>query len=115
MGDPPRASHLISGFREAISDANLADITHIGSSFTYTYRDGIDSCVKEKLDRAMSDPLWSNLYPEANCSVLMTPSSDHNPILIDTCFGQVHGGNRRFRFDNSWLAGEELKVIVGTA
>ncbi|KAJ8775358.1 hypothetical protein K2173_023123 [Erythroxylum novogranatense] len=113
LGGPPRLSHLMSGFCDALSDARLSDILQIDSSFTYTYQEGSAACVKEKLDRACSTAEWSSLFCDAICSVLVVPVSDHSPLLIDTASTSLDGVNRRFRFDNSWLSEPDLgKTVV---
>ncbi|KAJ8761656.1 hypothetical protein K2173_004432 [Erythroxylum novogranatense] len=112
LGGPPRPSHLMSGFREALSDAHLSDILQVGSSFTYTYREGSAACVKEKLDRACSTVEWSSLFRDAICSVLVAPVSDHSPLLIDIASTSSEGVHRRFLFDNSWLSEPDLGETV---
>ncbi|KAJ8773887.1 hypothetical protein K2173_009318 [Erythroxylum novogranatense] len=104
----------MSGFREALSDAHLSDILQVGSSFTYTYREGSAACVKEKLDRACSTAEWSSLFRDVICSVLVAPVSDHSPLLIDTASTSSEGVHRRFRFDNSWLSEPNLGETSST-
>lgn len=42
----------------------------------------------------------------------MSPTSDHNPILVEISRSEKKVADRRFRFDNSWLADLSLKDVI---
>lgn len=74
------------GFRNAIFDCNLGDLPLIGYQFTWSMSKGSPIAVEEGLDRAMFNPRWREVFPEARLLNLVAPISDHillwwTPIL----------------------------------
>jgi hypothetical protein len=59
--------------------------------------------VEERLDRALGNTSWFNLFPNATVETLVAPASDHYPILLNcspTPRPQVY--KRNFRYENAW-------------
>jgi hypothetical protein len=55
---------------------------YIGPRFTWSNQHTHNSFTQERLDRALGDREWCNLFPGATVSVLAAIFSDHNPILV---------------------------------
>jgi hypothetical protein len=70
--------------------------------------------IRESLDRSICDPEWLGMFPKAGVRHLVTPCSDHNPILLDT-----HLENqklvRHFRFEAMWTRDESSAKVVEEA
>lgn len=62
----------------------------------------------------MSNSLWCTLFPHANITHLTSLSSDHMPILLDTCL-KVSCGPRPFRFEAMWLNDDSCFDVVHNA
>jgi len=77
-----RAPWLINGFRKAIQDAGLIDISLEGYPFTWFKRLGTDKAVEERLDRALPNEAWFHLFPNSSLDNLVAPASDHSPIFL---------------------------------
>jgi len=73
---------LINGFRQAILDSGLSDVPVEGYPFTLFKSLGTPRALKERLDRALANNAWFNLFPHANLKNLVAPTSDHYPILL---------------------------------
>ena len=74
--------------------------------------------LRERLDRAVSNAAWLQLYPLAGLSNLDMGKSDHRPVLLDTEYlsGVAESTPKRNRkFEMRWLAEESVNEIVTTA
>ncbi|KAF7811130.1 putative ribonuclease H protein At1g65750 family [Senna tora] len=91
-------------------DANsLVDLGFSGPGFTWE-RGGVAA----RLDRALANMGWRNMFPEASVLHLPPLKSDHSPILIRT-HGMVDSGahkDRPFRFLASWLLHDDFPNVV---
>ncbi|PNX88188.1 hypothetical protein L195_g044290, partial [Trifolium pratense] len=103
-GRNDRPDWLINGFRDAVVDAGLIDIELVGYPFTWFKSLGTERAVEEKLDRAMANIEWCNLFTHAALECLTTTASDHYPLHLS--WVQRDTDNRspkKFKFENSWL------------
>ncbi|KAJ8762430.1 hypothetical protein K2173_007869 [Erythroxylum novogranatense] len=67
---------------------------------------------KQRLDRAVGNGRWFLRFPKCSVQSLVTPVSDHDPLLLDTSPDSQHTICRRFRFDNAWLLDANLEAVV---
>ncbi|XP_037496903.1 uncharacterized protein LOC119371218 isoform X1 [Jatropha curcas] len=105
--------YLLNGFKEAAVESDLCDIPAKGYKFTWLLKRFGRIITREKLDRAMANNYWSSLFQEASTTTLVSPTSDHDPLLVSTVEGAVpRRKERRFRFDNAWLHDEDLVGVV---
>jgi hypothetical protein len=57
---------------------------------------GTPLAVEEKLDRAMANEAWMQLFPHARLENLVAPSSDHYPVEGRDCLNlRMHGGLKK--------------------
>ncbi|CAN0825908.1 Transposon TX1 uncharacterized 149 kDa protein [Linum grandiflorum] len=110
MRDHPQA--LMDGFRQAVNDCGLVDLPLEGYPFTWVRSKGRSNCIEERLDRAMVNGFWSQVFPHAILRNLIAPVSDHSPILLTTKPVAYHHRVWRFRFENKWLEEQSLKPLV---
>jgi hypothetical protein len=82
-GQNLRSNWLINGFRQAVLESGLVDVPMEGYPFTWFKSLGTPRAVEEKLDRALVNNDWFNLFPTAILENLAAPSSDHYPILLN--------------------------------
>jgi hypothetical protein len=103
-GRTNRPDWLINGFRDAVVDAGLLDIEMSGYPFTWFKSLGTARAVEEKLDRALANEVWCNMFIHAKLECLTTTASDHYPLLLS--WEHQHTQNKppkQFKFENSWL------------
>jgi hypothetical protein len=62
-GRSERPQWLIRGFRQAMLDAGLVDLHMTGYKFTWFKSLGTARAVEEKLDKALVNSTWYNLFP----------------------------------------------------
>ena len=92
----------------------MFDVGSCGPSFTWSNKRKRFAHIKERLDKAVVNIEWQNMFPEASLIVLTAGGSDHSPIYLST-----HPKNPRlprpFRFHNMWLREVDCEnLIIGT-
>ncbi|KAJ9554109.1 hypothetical protein OSB04_018154 [Centaurea solstitialis] len=93
----------IQGFRETLSNCRLTDLSMHGFPFTWCRHRGKPNEIYERLDRAVGNIQWLNLFPEYHVENLVSPISDHSPIALHTQMRSPSPISKRFRFENKWL------------
>ncbi|KEH33512.1 endonuclease/exonuclease/phosphatase family protein [Medicago truncatula] len=100
-----RANWLINGFRQAVLDSGLVDVPVEGYPFTWFKSLGTPRAMEERLDRALANSDWFNLFPTAILENLAAPSSDHYPVLLNiTPVQRPHLHKWGFRYENVWFS-----------
>ncbi|GAU39464.1 hypothetical protein TSUD_158950 [Trifolium subterraneum] len=108
-----RPEWLIHGFREAVTDAGLIDIELTGYPFTWFKSLGTARAVEEKLDRALANMDWCNMFVDAKLECLTTTASDHYPLLLSwECKTDLTLFPKQFKFEQAWLLEPNFKQFV---
>ncbi|GAU38215.1 hypothetical protein TSUD_226360 [Trifolium subterraneum] len=98
--------------RALVSDCDLTDIPIEGHQFTWIKSRGTPHVIEERLDRAMANTSWLQLFPQVRLTNLLASHSDHSPILLQ-CKPIIRTLiNHSFRFENSWLKEPDLEDVV---
>ncbi|XP_072955922.1 uncharacterized protein [Typha angustifolia] len=88
-----------SRLKEFISNINkVIDLRYAGPAYTWSNRRSNSNRVRQRLDRALARMDWCNRFPIAKVH-LLTITSDHNPILLETDPARSHHC-RKFCFEN---------------
>ncbi|CAN0888737.1 Transposon TX1 uncharacterized 149 kDa protein [Linum grandiflorum] len=111
-GRHERPQPLIDGFRMAVAECNLVDVTLDGYPFTWSRAKGKAHGVESRLDRAMVNPEWILKYPGGTLRNVIAPVSDHSPILLDSAPQRREHRVWHFRFENAWRMEAALKPLV---
>jgi exonuclease III len=69
-------------FRDTLLVCELKDLGFQGFLFTYDNKQSGAANVKVRLNRALADDRWQDIFTDASVVHLVTPCSDHCPILI---------------------------------
>jgi len=107
-------------FQQALADCHLVDLGFHGPKYTWTNgRCGSESSdlTRERLDRAVANAEWSNLFNVTEVFVLACTVSDHNPILL-TCSNsqEIKWTNYRyFRYEAGWAKQKEHGDLIKRA
>lgn len=112
-GGRPRTQRQLQNFHNALADCNLIDMGYRGDLFTWQR-----GRIRERLDRGVCNPSWSNLFPNAQVLNREMLGSDHRPVLVDTEFlvGATNdGAGRKKRFEARWLQEDTVQEIVQAA
>lgn len=102
-------------FREVLSHYDLHDLGFSGLPWTYNNNQAGDRNVRVRLDRAVANTGWSDLFPDASILHLTSPQSDHKALLLST---QREGRGKQpriFRYEIMWEREEDLGIIIEKA
>ncbi|CAA7053967.1 unnamed protein product [Microthlaspi erraticum] len=81
-GGPQRTEASFGNFRAFLSHSDLFDLQHTGNFLSWRGTRGIH-LVHCRLDRAMANSMWFELYPTNRCHYLDYEGSDHRPLLSE--------------------------------
>lgn len=112
-GGRPRTQRQLQAFHDVLSDCELNDMGFLGDRFTWQRGQ-----ILERLDRAVANVHWTDLFPHAALINSEMTRSDHRPIVMDTNYlREVSGGEVviRKKFEARWLQEDTVEEMVKTA
>jgi exonuclease III len=104
-------------FQRGLEDARLHDLGFNGPKYTWNNgRPGRDYTV-ERLDRAVANTEWRDIWRDAGVEILVCCSSDHLPVLLKLQRLISHGRKkwRPFRYKVGWSKRGDFKKIIQEA
>lgn len=115
QGGRQRAQRYMDNFRQALEECGVEDLGFEGDRFTWWNNNhSVEGYIRERLDRAVANPEWQEMFPNVRVINGDPRHSDHRPVLIDT--GPVErrrvGGHAGFRFEAAWVEEEGCKEVV---
>ena len=66
-----------------------------------------------KLDRAVSNTQWMDLFGSVKALTLPKTHSDHHPVCVRCLSPSKKNDERRFHFQQAWLAHENFLDLGG--
>ncbi|CAL1387047.1 unnamed protein product [Linum trigynum] len=105
------------GFNNALMDCGLKDLGFVGYPFTWENRKSGQNLIEERLDRAVANGKWMDMFQNAMVLHLEGVVSDHLPILIDPIGEkeeEIRWG-KCFRFESFWAKDEESMEVIKEA
>lgn len=109
-GGPLRWEGSFVAFRSFVTQAGLWDVSFSGNSLSWR---GVryNHLIHSRLDRAMSNCTWYEMFPAAHCKYLRFEGSDHRPLI--TFFDRTKRKRRgTFRFDRRLVSKPEIKTLM---
>jgi len=109
-----RSPRQMQEFKKALEDCNLSDLGSLGPRFTWSNgRYGPDFS-RERLDRAVANGDWSNIYDVVEVNVLPRNVSDHHPLLVSFSNSRdvKWRKSRMFIYEASWAKQKESQRII---
>ena len=98
-GGRPRTQRQLQAFHDVLSECELNYMEFTGD--LYTWQRGH---IRERLDRAVANIQWSNLFPQSTLINSEMTRSDHRPIVMDTRYlAPIQGGRNKKHFEARWL------------
>lgn len=95
-----------------MTNCNLHDTKSHGRFFTWNNKQAGDRRVFKKIDRALCNEEWEDVYSRAEVTFLPEGDFDHSPVLIH--FFNIVRGKTRFKFCNYWASKPNfLEVVEG--
>ena len=109
-GGRERPENSFSAFRSFLSSCGLFDLKHTGNFLSWrgTRHTHLVHC---RLDQAMANSSWMDLFPNGRTHYLPFEGSDHIPVL-STFDSKKKKLQRLFRYDRRLRDNEEITVLV---
>lgn len=114
-GGTIRGENQMNLFRQVVEDGQLFDLGWRGAKFTWSNRHEDSSFTKERLDRALANKEWKNIFTVSSVETMTALCSDHSPIFLDCKSGYGSGYQRsynQFKYDASWSKGEGCTDLI---
>ena len=116
LGARDRSDTQMALFRDCLNECGLVDLGFTGPKYTWTNRQSGDDHVKVRLDRAVANDAFQDLFAECQVENAITTTSDHLAISISLedaptsiVKPQVQHG---FRFEAAWLRAPEYEELM---
>ena len=77
-----RNERRMEAFRDVLAECDMHDLGFTGLPWTYDNMQAGRRNVRVRLDRAVATSSWSNMFEHAALDHLVSPCSDHCPILL---------------------------------
>ncbi|XP_044497608.1 uncharacterized protein LOC123219676 [Mangifera indica] len=92
-------------------EANLEDLRYMGNQLTWSNCSEGHRRIACKLDRALVNEQWKDVFEESFAMFLNHSISDHSPCIV-TCGGGVRRRRVPFKFYNMWATHDNFLNIV---
>ncbi|XP_074289136.1 uncharacterized protein LOC141614276 [Silene latifolia] len=109
---PPTLADIVD-FNSCLLKCGVDDITATGCEMTWTNKQDIETLVWSKLDRALANTEWLNIFPGASANFLPLGISVDSLVLVSVLDDSYDGS--RFSFLNSWVEHPTYHSIVQEA
>jgi hypothetical protein len=73
----------MQAFHQALEDSGLTDLGFTEPKFTWCNGRSGEDFTRERLDRAVANMGWNELFDVVEVSVLAQSQSEHHPIIVD--------------------------------
>ncbi|GKV02210.1 hypothetical protein SLEP1_g14669 [Rubroshorea leprosula] len=112
-GDCQHAGSSNSFFllNELMAQGHLVDLGFKGSPYTWTNGREGDANVQRRLDRALANSAWQNLFPSTQVLHELRLGSDHCPLVLSTDAIPKPKG-KRFRYEMQWELQDGFTEVI---
>nr|XP_051190257.1 uncharacterized protein LOC127303581 [Lolium perenne] len=109
----------MSMFRECLDECGLMDLGFAGPKFTWNNRQEGDDLVRVRLDRAVANGSFTELFSGYRVENVITTSSDHLAVSITLAAleetAHVLPVQQQFRFEAAWLRAPDYQEVMERA
>ena len=111
-GGQPRSAGCMDRFRNVLEDCKLEDLGFVGDAFTWrNHHHNAEGYIRERLDRAVANIEWRDLFPLVRVINGDPRHSDHRPLIVECGEREptIHGCYRdiSIKFEAKWLEEED--------
>jgi hypothetical protein len=106
-------------FKECLDDCGLSDLGYSGPKFTWTNKQESDSNVRVRLDRAVANGSFTQLFDDCHVENVITTTSDHYAIVLSLKNYQNEATSRPvqmgFKYEAAWLRSPDYNQVLEAA
>lgn len=108
-----RSEVQMQAFRDVLQTCELHDLGFKGLPYTYdNKREGINN-VRVRLDRAVADDGWRDMFRSSQVEHLISPCSDHCPVVLKFCVDTNQPARRKcLHYEIFWEREAELVEVI---
>lgn len=114
VGGPPRWEGSFLAFRSFVTQYGIWDLQHSGNSLSWRGT-RYSHFIQSRLDRAMANVAWSELFPMGRCEYHRFEGSDHRPVVTLFDANLLKKNKGLFRFDRRLRDKQEIRELVDVA
>jgi hypothetical protein len=115
-GSTDRSEVQMELFRNYLDECNLIDLGFCGPKFTWSNRQDAQCNIRVRLDRAVANNSFSELFPENSVENIITTSSDHFAIRISLLSDLLQSARppvqQGFWYEAAWRRAEDYGDFV---
>jgi hypothetical protein len=113
MSATPRNENQMMAFRDTLQICGLVDLGFVGVPFTYDNKRQGNRNVKVRLDRAVADSNWRNMFADYGVKHIVSPCSDHVILLVSLKQEQMLPRRKTNKqYEILWERAGELEEII---
>jgi hypothetical protein len=101
-------------FRDTVEMCHLYDLGFSGPKFTWSNKRHDEYFTQERLDRAMANSAWIDVFPRNHVEVVAACNSDHLPLFVylEKNLSNIHTRPKAFRYVNGWGKYKENREAI---
>ncbi|XP_019450480.1 PREDICTED: uncharacterized protein LOC109352716 [Lupinus angustifolius] len=98
-------------FKSFADNNNLLHLPTTGAKFTWSNKRRGLALTERRLDRALCNEEWLDIWTQVSCCTLPRIASDHFPLLFSSC-SIIFNQPTPFRFHKMWVSHSDCKRLV---
>lgn len=92
---------------------NIFDLSAAGSKYTWWIKRDGQEFIRERLDGAVVNEAWCDIFPYTQVVNLPRIHSNHHPLLVKRSnISPDRQASKNFRFENAWLSHPSFADII---
>ncbi|RYQ90696.1 hypothetical protein Ahy_B09g096724 [Arachis hypogaea] len=106
----PKPQNQVREFRYFVDANALMDIELKGGRFTWFSNPRNGVITRERIDRALANWVWRNMFQHATLTAMPAISFDHCPIILN--LEPKNKSGKSFKFESYWVDHEDCEKVV---
>ncbi|XP_074271284.1 uncharacterized protein LOC141595214 [Silene latifolia] len=98
-------------FQDTVAECDLQDLKSYGAFFTWNNKQPSDTRVFSRIDRALVNDSWLNVWTEFYATFTVEGEFDHCPCIISSA-RSLEFQKKPFKFFNMWCRAPEYHQVV---
>lgn len=114
FSETKRSERQMDAFRDALATCDMHDLGFSGLPWTFDNNKQYGRRnVRVRLDKVVATPGWSNLFEQESVEHLVSPCSDHCPVLLRVIPAALERrGQKILRYEIMWEREESLCDVI---